>query len=139
MISHIFLGITDFEKALAFYDPLMAILGLPERFRDPVRQWAGWSNRDGGRPLFLIGLPFDGGTASPGNGAMTALSARSRAEVDECHRIALLHGGRNEGDPGLRPAYHPNYYGAYVRDLDGNKLCFVCHEAQSEGTTVTAV
>lgn len=131
MISHIYLGIADFERALAFYDPLLAALDLPVRFRDPVRQWAGWSNREGGRPLFLIGLPFDGGAAAPGNGAMTALTARCRAEVDECYRIALAHGGQSEGAPGLRPHYHPNYYGAYVRDPDGNKLCFVCHDAEA--------
>ncbi len=64
---------------------------------------------------------------------MTALTAPSRAVVDRCHALALAAGGTCEGPPGLRPHYHPAYYGAYFRDLDGNKLCVVCHEPEEEG------
>jgi lactoylglutathione lyase len=60
---------------------------------------------------------------------MTAFMADTRAMVDAAHAAALAHGGTCEGPPGLRPAYHEHYYGAYFRDPDGNKLCVVCHEA----------
>jgi lactoylglutathione lyase len=128
LFSHLFIGISDFERALAFYRPLMAALGLPERFCDPAG-WAGWQSDPGPRPLLVIGRPFDGGPHAPGNGQMVALLASSRAQVDAAHAIALAHGGRCEGLPGLRPQYHPHYYGAYFRDPDGNKLCVACHDA----------
>ena len=73
--------------------------------------------------------PFDGQAASAGNGTMTAFQAASRDIVDKAHAYALAQGGTDEGTPGLRPQYHPNYYGAYFRDPDGNKLCVVCHKA----------
>lgn len=127
MFSHVFVGIDDFERALAFYRPLMATLGQPERFCDPDG-WAGWQSTPGPRPLFVIGRPFEGRHA-PGNGQMTAFLAASRALVDAAHATALAHGGRCEGAPGLRPEYHPHYYGAYFRDPEGNKLCVACHDA----------
>ena len=67
--------------------------------------------------------------ATAGNGSTVAFDAPSRAAVDAFHAAALEGGGTDEGAPGLRLLYHPNYYGAYVRDLDGNKLCAVCHAA----------
>jgi predicted lactoylglutathione lyase len=84
--------------------------------------------KDAARPLFLIGKPFNGLAASPGNGQMIALLAASRKMVDLAHAIALSAGATCEGPPGLRPQYHENYYGAYFRDLDGNKLCVCCHD-----------
>ncbi|KVE06791.1 VOC family protein [Burkholderia anthina] len=56
--------------------------------------------------------------------------APTRAHVDRCHAFALRHGGTCEGPPGLRPHYHRDYYGAYFRDPDGNKLCVVCHRPE---------
>lgn len=128
MLSHVFIGVTDFERAFAFYAPLMATLGQPLRFRDDNRPWAGWMPADAPRPLLLIGAPHDGTPARVGNGAMTALLARDRATVDAAHVAALAHGGTCEGPPGLRPEYHAHYYGAYFRDPDGNKLCVCCHD-----------
>ena len=61
--------------------------------------------------------------------AASALLASSREQVDQAHAAALAHGGTCDGPPGLRPHYHPNYYGAYFRDPDGNKLCVCCHDA----------
>jgi hypothetical protein len=61
---------------------------------------------------------------------MIALLAPKRALVDACHAAALKLGGADEGAPGLRPHYHPNYYGAYFRDLDGNKICVCSHHAE---------
>ncbi len=127
MFSHVFIGVGDFDRALAFYAPLMAALELPQRFCDPSRPWAGWQSVPGPRPLFLIGRPFDDMAHAAGNGQMTAFLAGSRAMVDAAHAAALAHGGRCEGPPGLRPEYHEHYYGAYFRDPDGNKLCVACH------------
>lgn len=127
MFSHVFVGVSDFERALAFYRPLMAALGITPRFCDAGRPWAGWQSTPGPRPLFLIGRPHDAMAHAPGNGQMTAFLAERRAIVDAAHAVALAHGGQCDGPPGLRPDYHPHYYGAYVRDPDGNKLCVVCH------------
>ena len=129
MFSHIFIGTTDFDRALAFYTPVMATLNLTLRFSDRSRPWAGWQAAGQPRPLFLIGSPQDGQPHAPGNGQMTAFLADSRATVDAAHAAALAHGGRCEGPPGLRPEYHEHYYGAYFRDPDGNKLCVACHAA----------
>ena len=127
MISHVFIGITNFKRALPFYSTVMATLGLQLKFADPATPWAGWVSPTHPRPLFLIGHPFNGQPHTPGNGQMTALLAPSRDAVDLAHATALEHGAACEGAPGLRPHYHPNFYGAYFRDLDGNKLCVCCH------------
>ncbi len=90
---------------------------------------AGWGiyEDDGVRELaFWIGTPFDQRPASVGNGSMVAFSARSRKSVDDFHAAALANGGACEGPPGLRPHYSPDFYAAYVRDPDGNKVAAVC-------------
>ena len=127
MLSHICLGTNDFPRAYAFYTVLLGELDLIEKFHDPARPWAGWMAKTAPRPLFVLGAPHDGLPATPGNGQMTALLAASRAQVDRCHERALALGAACEGPPGLRPHYHAHYYGAYFRDLDGNKLCVCCH------------
>jgi lactoylglutathione lyase len=127
MFSHIVLSTNDFARALAFYRPLMAMLGLHERFCEPERPWAGWETAPGVRPLLIIGPPYDREAANAGNGTVVALLAPDRPTVDDAHALALQLGGRDEGAPGLRPEYHANYYGAYFRDRDDNKLCVVCH------------
>jgi lactoylglutathione lyase len=129
MISHVFIGADDLDAALAFYGPVMETLGNPLKFVDRERGWAVWTAPGGGRPFILVGRPFDG-EAAPGNGHMTALLAPARAAVDAAYALALANGGTDEGPPGLRPQYHANYYGAYVRDPAGAKLCFCCHEAE---------
>lgn len=135
MFSHVFVGVSDFDRALRFYRPLMQCLGLPERFCDTARPWAGWQTPGVVRPLFLVGAPYDRQAHEAGNGQMVAFAAQSRSVVHQCYEVALAHGGTSEGAPGLRPQYHPNYYGAYFRDPDGNKLCVVCHSAEAAGST----
>jgi catechol 2,3-dioxygenase-like lactoylglutathione lyase family enzyme len=123
MYSHVTLGTNDMERARRFYDAVMAVLGHPTMFAAPQVTAYGTPT---GPKLFLL-PPFDGQEARPGNGVHAAFKVDSRATVDEFHRTALAHGGTDEGPPGLRPHYHPNYYGAYVRDPDGNKIQAVCH------------
>jgi catechol 2,3-dioxygenase-like lactoylglutathione lyase family enzyme len=130
MLSHVYVGVDDFERAVAFYSAVLPGLGWSPKFVDDSRPWAGWRPNDGERPLFLVGRPYDQQPASPGNGQMVALLAPSRSAVDAFHAMALAHGGLCDGPPGLRPEYHPAYYGAYVRDPDGNKLCACCHTAE---------
>jgi len=72
--------------------------------------------------------PIDKKAASVGNGITVGLEADNRPAVDAAHAAALKAGGKDEGAPGVRKHYHPNYYGAYVRDPDGNKVCIVCHK-----------
>jgi len=130
MLSHAFIGITDFDRAFTLYQAVIAPLGHRLRFHDVAKPWAAWQSADGGRPLFVIGRPFDGNPASAGNGQMTALLAPTRRAVDEAYAAALANGATCEGPPGLRPQYHANYYGGYFRDPDGNKICVCCHEAE---------
>jgi catechol 2,3-dioxygenase-like lactoylglutathione lyase family enzyme len=128
MISHVYIGVNDFERAFTFYSAVMQPLGFTLKFNEPDYPWAGWMEPGVSRPLFLVGRPYDGNAAQPGNGPMVALLAPSRAAVDAAYAAALAHGGTSEGEPGLRLHYHPNYYGAYFRDPDGNKLCVCCHD-----------
>ena len=128
MFSHIYIGASDFTRAYTFYAPLMAELGLRQRFYVPERSWVGWQPGNGGRPLFIVGQPFNGEAHDPGNGQMVAFMAKDRATVDKTYALALANGGKDEGKPSLRPHYHENYYGAYFRDTEGNKVCVVCHD-----------
>ncbi|MDM0113873.1 VOC family protein [Variovorax sp. J22R133] len=133
MFSHIFVSVGDFDRAFWFYAPLMRSLGVELRFFERDRPWAGWHCEGGTRPLFVICHPFDGHPHHPGNGQMVAFLAGSREGVRAAYRTALAHGGMDEGAPALRPQYHANYYGAYFRDPDGNKLCVACHNPDSPG------
>ena len=133
MFSHIFVSVSDFERALRFYRAVMDTLGIEPRFCEPDKPWAGWHCAGGARPLFVICKPYDGQAHVPGNGQMVAFAASSRAMVRAAHRTALAQGGSCEGPPGLRPHYHPNYYGAYFRDTEGNKLAVACHAPAGEG------
>ena len=133
MLSHVFLGTNDLSRAEVFYTPILHMLGWRMRFSDHAAGWVGWQLSEADRPLLIVGRPFDGASATPSNGGMIALCAADRTTVDAVFAQALRGGGATEGEPGLRPHYHANYYGAYFRDLDHNKLCVVCHEAPDNG------
>jgi catechol 2,3-dioxygenase-like lactoylglutathione lyase family enzyme len=132
MFTYVCLGTNDPQRAARFYDAVLGALG--HRRCEVSAQWqtAGWQGwgtyeRDGATELALwLCPPFDGRPASAGNGAMVAFSARSWREVERFHAAALAHQGRSEGAPGLRPHYDADFYAAYVRDPDGNKLAAVC-------------
>jgi len=130
MISHVFVGVNDFKRALVFYQGILQALGLESKFTDLERPWAAWKHPDTPRPLIVVGKPFNGESASPGNGQMIALLAPDRQSVNKAYALALSLDGTCEGAPGLRPEYHPNYYGAYFRDPEGNKICVCCHEVE---------
>lgn len=126
MFSHVTLGTNDWDRARPFWLAVMEVLGHPIMFQ----REGGIAFGEPTGPKTFVGPAFDGQPASNGNGTHIAFFAGDRATVDAFHAAALHNGGSNEGAPGLRPHYHPNYYGAYVRDPDGNKLQAVCHSAK---------
>ena len=117
MIGYVTLGTNDLERAARFYDAIAAELETPRMFETPAA--VAWG-APGGAPGIGLTRPFDGQPASVGNGVMVALAARDRAQVDRLHAIALAHGGSDEGAPG--PRGEGEFYAAYFRDPDGNKL-----------------
>ena len=128
MFSHVTLGTNDLARATRFYDATLAPLGLTRRAT--LETEIGYAQPTDSRARLWITLPFDGKPATIGNGVTIAFEAPDRATVDRFHATGLAHGGTDEGAPGLRPHYHPDYYGAYLRDPDGNKLCCVCHRPE---------
>jgi catechol 2,3-dioxygenase-like lactoylglutathione lyase family enzyme len=132
MLTYVYLGTNDLSRAIGFYDAILAPLGMKRCVTNDTewdRVCAGWGiYQKGGRELALwVGIPFDQRQASVGNGTMVAVRARRRIQVDQFHAAALANGGTSEGVPGLRPHYAPDFYAAYIRDPDGNKLAAVCH------------
>lgn len=126
MFLYITLGTNDLGRAIRFYDPVLATLGLA-RLRT-LETEAGYAAPGDSRCRLWITRPFDGRPATVGNGSMPALVAGSRDAVDAFHRAALAQGGTDEGAPGLRP-FGASFYACYVRDPDGNKLSAVCEQA----------
>ncbi len=136
VFSHVFVSVGDFDRAFRFYSAVMEGLGIDLRFCEAEKPWAGWHSAGRSRPLFVICMPYDGRPHDPGNGQMIAFMASDRTTVRKVYQIAVTHGGSCEGPLGLRPHYHANYYGAYFRDPDGNKLCVACHDPESEMRSV---
>jgi len=123
MFSHMTVGTHDLPRAEAFYDAVLALLGI-ERVASKFPNWSA-GHRPGESARFWVGRPFNRLPASWGNGSMVAFIAPSRSAVDAAYNAALSAGATSEGPPGLRESYAPDYYGAYIRDPDGNKIHFV--------------
>lgn len=130
VFSHVAVGTSDIRKARRLFDAVLKPLGLVRVETHAIALAYAPEGFEGKNAPFWVLKPIDGKAATVGNGSTVAFNAPSRAAVDAFHAAALTSGGADEGAPGLRPDYHANYYGAYVRDLDGNKLCAVCHEAE---------
>jgi catechol 2,3-dioxygenase-like lactoylglutathione lyase family enzyme len=126
ILDHFGFGVSDYARAKAFYSEALAPLGIalvmevgPEQTGGTVRA-CGFGK--GGKPEFWIGS--DGKTTPPMH---VAFVVETRAAVRAFYDAALRAGGRDNGAPGLRPHYHPNYYGGFVIDLDGHNIEAVCH------------
>jgi catechol 2,3-dioxygenase-like lactoylglutathione lyase family enzyme len=129
--SHVTVGASSMNRALRFYDAVLATLGLVRKRTAKIALAYAPEDFSGLNEPFWVVRPLDGAAASAGNGVTVAFAAPTRAAVDAFHAAALAAGASDEGAPGLRTHYHPDYYGAYVRDPDGNKLCAVCHSPPS--------
>jgi catechol 2,3-dioxygenase-like lactoylglutathione lyase family enzyme len=127
MFSHITVGSNDLDRAGAFYDAVLLPLGLRRRavVPDGGPPALCWILAEGKLPRFFVFTPFDGQKAAAGNGSMVAFLAPSPAAVDAAFAAGMTAGGTSEGAPGPRPQYGDGYYGAYLRDPDGNKLHIV--------------
>jgi len=116
MIGYATIGSNDLERAKGFYDEVLKPLGGQRAFAsDRMQGYAG-----AGGAMLAVCKPYDGKAAVPGNGNMVALSSPSPEVVNEVHALALANGAADEGAPGVRM---DGFYGAYFRDLDGNKVC----------------
>lgn len=122
MIGYALFGSNDLPRSFAFYDALFASVGIKRLMEFPTGAvcWGtSWT-----APMLGVGPAYDGQPATAGNGTMIALVLDTRAKVDALHAAALAAGGSDEGAPGVRGDEGPQaFYGAYFRDLDGNKLC----------------
>ena len=121
-LNYVMLGSNDVQTARGFFDAVLAVIGgrlIPEYLPHSLC----YELRGGGR--VWVSTPFNKQTAVSGNGNMVGFACETMEEVDAAHQIALAKGGKNEGDPGPRPMYGPDFYAAYIRDLDGNKMSFV--------------
>lgn len=127
MIDHLGFTVADFDRSLDFYRQALAPLGYglvmevtPEMTGNGSRH-AGFGKE--GKPDFWVGT----GGAPTRDGLHLAFVAHDRAAVDAFHAAALAAGAKDNGPPGIRAHYHPNYYGAFVLDPDGHNIEAVCH------------
>jgi len=125
VIDHLGIGASDFETSKRFYDAALAALGYSAIMEVTAEQSGGYHGigyGTDGKPFFWLG---DDGLR--GGGAHIAFTASSRSQVDAFYAAALGAGGKDNGGPGLRPHYHPNYYAAFALDPDGLNVEAVCH------------
>jgi len=121
MIDHVTLGVSDVARARTFYDRALTVIGIGRLYAE-ADAFAGYGA--GGKAFFWIGLK-----TVPITGVHVAFAVDSRDLVDRFHAAGIAAGGRDNGAPGLRPHYHPNYYGAFILDPDGHNIESVCHAA----------
>jgi catechol 2,3-dioxygenase-like lactoylglutathione lyase family enzyme len=118
MIHHVSVGVRDVARAAKFYDAVLRTLGY-KRVMEFLPHAIAYGTD---HPEFWIQTPIDQKIPSSGNGAHVGFKAASKAQVGKFHAAALAQGGSNNGEPGPRADYGPAYYGAFIYDLDGNKI-----------------
>lgn len=134
MLHHVSIGVADVERAAQFYDAVLSKLGF-KRVMEIMPYGIAYGLKF---PQFWVQVPHDHNSASVGNGAHIAFSANSKAAVNAFHAAAISAGGRDDGAPGYRPQYTPEYYGAFVRDLDGHKIEAVFFDMSRSPTAQSA-
>ncbi|MDH3645133.1 MAG: VOC family protein [Gammaproteobacteria bacterium] len=117
IMHHISIGTNDFDRAVAFYDKVLGTIGAKRVFEFPGAVAYGKQY-----PELWVQTPIDGAAASCGNGSHFGFIAPSREAVQAFFDAALEAGGTADGEPGPRPDYGPDYYGCFVRDVDGHKI-----------------
>ncbi|MFD1743979.1 VOC family protein [Rhizobium helianthi] len=129
MLDHIGLSVADLKRSRHFYDSVMPAIGascvMVVTLEESNGTYEGAGYGRNGKPSFWIG---SGGQTK--GSLHIAFAVHSRAEVDAFYAAALAAGGRDNGAPGLRPHYHPDYYAAFILDPDGHNIEAVCHEAE---------
>jgi catechol 2,3-dioxygenase-like lactoylglutathione lyase family enzyme len=117
IMSHVSVGTNDFPRAKAFYTAVLGVMEIKVIMEHPGAIAFGRAY-----PEFWVEVPHDGGRAEVGNGSHFGFLAVSKAQVDAFYAKALEMGAKSDGAPGPRPLYGPQYYGCFVRDLDGHKI-----------------
>ncbi len=132
MIDHMGMTVSDFDASKAFYDKALAPLGigLVMEIPDNPDGIKGCGFGKDGKPELWIQL-----AKHLGDKVHLAFAAKTRADVDAFYEAAMAAGGRDNGAPGIRANYHPNYYGAFVLDPDGNNVEAVCHAPEGKGAS----
>ena len=121
MLGYVTIGALDSEKSGKFYDAVLGAIGYARAFADGG--WIGYGPKGSDQQNVFVCPPFDGKPARAGNGIMIAFDAKSQSQVQAAHAAGLAHGGSDEGAPGFRPPEKQTWYGAYLRDPTGNKIC----------------
>ena len=121
MIGYVTIGALDTEASGKFYDAVLGALGDERKFSDGG--WIGYGPKGEDSHYAYVCPPHDKQPARPGNGIMLAFKGHSKEEIDAAYTAGLKNGGSDEGKPGPRPADSTSFYGAYLRDPTGNKLC----------------
>lgn len=134
MLHHVSVGVRDVARAAQFYDAALGALGYKR-----VMEFMPYAIAYGtGGPSFWIQLPHNQQPATVGNGVHIGFSAKTKNAVHKFHEAAMSAGGRDDGGPGPREMYGPDYYGAFVIDLDGNKLEATLHEEAATAKAAAA-
>ncbi|MDO9641417.1 MAG: VOC family protein [Pseudotabrizicola sp.] len=135
MIGYVTVGADDIARARRFYAAFLPALGyrLEEDHGDLSFMLPRPEGQYAGLPDFYVKSPFDGAPASAGNGTMIAFEARSQQQVRALHAAALAAGGSDEGQPGFRAAYGPQFYVGYLRDPQGNKIALFSGNPEEPG------
>ncbi|HEY1706706.1 MAG TPA: VOC family protein [Rhizomicrobium sp.] len=120
-IGYVTIGARDAEASGKFYDAVLGPAGIDRKFADGG--WIGYGEKGSESHSIYVCPPFNGEAATGGNGSMLAFVAGSKEAVQQAHKAGLANGGTDEGAPGFRPPEKEEFYGAYLRDPTGNKLC----------------
>lgn len=124
MIGYVTIGANDGAESGKFYDALMTAIDNERKFDDSG--WIGYGPKGSNSHTVYVCPPFDGKPATFGNGIMIAFNAPSQGDVSAAYDAGLEAGGKDEGAPGYRPPDQQGWYGAYLRDPMGNKICVFC-------------
>ena len=127
MLGYITIGARDTAQSNAFYDAVLGAIGYKRFAEFGTFTGYGIDGKSDGQSVWIC-KPSDGNEARAGNGIMVAFNAADRAQVHAFYDAAMKHGGSDEGPPGVRDSYGPNWYAAYLRDPTGNKLAIVCNK-----------